>query len=54
MKVRSMLRSLGATELASIRDELGQAEVTCHFCNQSRVVDAAGLDQIIHDIETSA
>ncbi|MEC7946576.1 MAG: Hsp33 family molecular chaperone HslO, partial [Myxococcota bacterium] len=40
MKVRSMLRSLGATELASIRDELGQAEVTCHFCNQSRVVDA--------------
>lgn len=46
-KVRSMLRSLGATELAGIRDELGQAEVTCHFCNERRVVDSDGLNQII-------
>lgn len=50
-KVRSMLRSLGPTELAGIRDELGHAEVTCHFCNERRVVDAAGLDRIIRDIQ---
>jgi len=49
-KVRSMLRSLGVTELAGIRDELGEAEVTCHFCNERRVVDSAGLDQLIADI----
>lgn len=52
-KVNSMLRSLGRTELASIRDELGQAEVTCHFCNEQRVVDAAGLERIIEDIPTT-
>lgn len=46
-KVRSMLRSLGATELTSIREELGQAEVTCHFCNERRVIDSEGLDQLI-------
>ena len=52
-KVRSMLRSIGRTELESIRDELGQAEVTCHFCNERRIVDTAGLNQIIEHLSQS-
>lgn len=50
-KVRGMLLRLGAAELRSIRDELGQAEVTCHFCNVARVTDRAGLDRLIDLLE---
>lgn len=33
-KVKSMLISLGAEELKSIIEDVGEAEVVCHFCNE--------------------
>ncbi len=50
-KVRSMLLRLGAEELRGIRDELGQAEVICHFCNVPRVMDRAELQRLIDLLE---
>ncbi len=46
-KVETMLVGLGGKELQSISDEIGQAEVVCHFCNEKYVFDKDQLDQII-------
>lgn len=46
-KVEGMLLTLGPTELQSILDELGQAEVTCHYCNTERVFDGEALRALL-------
>ncbi|MBA4601268.1 Hsp33 family molecular chaperone HslO [Thermoactinomyces mirandus] len=47
---RAMLRSLGKEELLSILDELGQAEVTCHFCNETYLFDEDQIKSILKEI----
>jgi molecular chaperone Hsp33 len=46
-KVKSMLFSLGSTELTGIRDEIGFAEVTCHFCNEQVLIEKEELQTLI-------
>ncbi len=45
-RVEGMLRGLGPDELRSIVAELGQAEVTCHFCCEVRVVPGWRLEEL--------
>lgn len=42
-RIEAMLYSLGPKELRSMKEEDGQAEVTCHFCNVAYVVDGDRL-----------
>ena len=49
-KVSRTLASLGAAELQSILDELGEASINCDFCGQTEVFDAVDLAQIIHEL----
>lgn len=44
---RRILRSLGPEELRSIRDELGTAELTCHFCNAAWAFAGPELEALI-------
>jgi molecular chaperone Hsp33 len=46
-KVEGMLMTLGQAELQSILDDLGQAEVTCHYCNTQRVFDSDALKRLL-------
>ncbi|TCS94278.1 Hsp33 family molecular chaperone HslO [Hazenella coriacea] len=46
-KVRSMLKGLGDKEIQSIIEDLGQAEVTCHFCNEQYVFNRTELQELI-------
>jgi molecular chaperone Hsp33 len=46
-KAETVLRSLGGEELRSIRDELGKAEITCDFCNETYVFDASELERML-------
>lgn len=53
-RVVNMLRSLGAGEVASLLAEQGQAEVTCHYCNERYVVDADGLAGLLLELGGTA
>ncbi|KFZ39505.1 MULTISPECIES: Hsp33 family molecular chaperone HslO [Thermoactinomyces] len=44
---KAMLRALGKEEIESIRDELGRAEVVCHFCNERYLFTDEELERII-------
>ncbi len=44
--VRQMIRSLGHDEAKSIIDEMGEIEVTCHYCGQTRHFDAIDVETI--------
>ena len=46
-KVKSMLFSLGKTELEEIQKEIGYAEVTCHFCNEKVLLNTDELQDLI-------
>lgn len=46
-RVHSMLRALGRDELETVLAEQGQAEITCHFCNEHYVVGEDGLRELI-------
>jgi molecular chaperone Hsp33 len=52
-RIEAMLRSLGVGELTSMKDEDGQAEVTCHFCNVAYVVSGERLGELIGEVEAS-
>ena len=41
------LPRLGAEELQQMRDEDGQAEVTCHFCTEAVIISAERLEELI-------
>ena len=42
-----MLLSLGPTELRAMKEEDGQAEVSCHFCNVAYVVSGDRLGELL-------
>ncbi|MGL6134038.1 MAG: Hsp33 family molecular chaperone HslO [Prochlorococcaceae cyanobacterium] len=44
------LKLLGRDELGSILEEDGQAELTCHFCNEVYQVSGSELEQLIDDV----
>ena len=44
------LQLLGKGELTSMLQEDGQAEVTCHFCNEHYVVEAPELEALIQAV----
>lgn len=44
---KAMLRALGKEEVESIRDELGRAEIVCHFCNETYLFDGEELERIL-------
>lgn len=46
-KVEGMLLGLGRDTLREMLDEDGQAEVTCHFCNQVRVIGRERLAALV-------
>jgi len=46
-RIEQMLCGLGSDELQQMRDEDGQAEVTCHFCTEAVVISAERLDELI-------
>ena len=48
------LRLLGRDELQSILEEDGQAELTCHFCQEIYTVEADELRQLIGEFEGDA
>ncbi|MEB3199599.1 MAG: Hsp33 family molecular chaperone HslO [Synechococcaceae cyanobacterium] len=48
------LRLLGPTELRSILEEDGQAELTCHFCQEIYRVEGQELQQLIDELEHDA
>lgn len=50
-KVKNMLISLGAKELQSIVEEVGEAEVVCHFCNEKYQFDKEELLEIIESLD---
>lgn len=49
-KVKKMLIGLGIEELRSISEDIGQAEVVCHFCNEKYLFDREQLEEIIAGI----
>jgi molecular chaperone Hsp33 len=49
-RIEAMLRSLGATELQSILEEQGQAEVTCDWCNDQVVIGPDRLRELIAEL----
>jgi molecular chaperone Hsp33 len=44
-----MLKALGREELESILNELGQAEVICHFCNEKYLFDRTKLEEMLKE-----
>jgi len=45
-RIEGMLRSLGREELVAMREEDGQAEVVCHFCNVPYTVTGQRLGEL--------
>jgi molecular chaperone Hsp33 len=50
-KVKNMLVSLGERELTAIVDEVGEAEVVCHFCNEKYQFNKEELLEIIGSLD---
>jgi molecular chaperone Hsp33 len=50
-RIRTMLVNLGKKELQGIIDDLGKAEVICHFCNEKYQFDREELLQIIATLD---
>ena len=48
-KMERALISLGKTEIKAIIDEVGQAELVCHFCNQKYNFNELELITMIED-----
>jgi molecular chaperone Hsp33 len=46
-----MLVSLGEKELTAIVDEVGEAEVVCHFCNEKYQFNKEELLEIIGSLD---
>lgn len=45
-RVEKTIISLGKDEVDSLIDELGRAEVVCHFCNEKYVLEKAELEEL--------
>lgn len=53
-RVEATLMSLGAADLRALKEERGEAEVTCHFCSEVYVVPGQRLLALADEIEASA
>lgn len=49
-RVERTLRALGADDLEDLLAEQGQAEASCHFCNERYVLDATELRLVIAEL----
>lgn len=49
-RIEAMLRSLGPAELQGILEDQGQAEVTCDWCNDTVVIGAERLREMIAEL----
>ena len=50
-RIERVLISMGKKELSSMRQEQHGAEVTCEFCGEHYLFDAADLDRLIEEID---
>lgn len=50
-RVEAVLRAMGSAEIRSLKEEMGYAEVTCHFCNNRYVLDADALELLAAELE---
>lgn len=46
-RIENMLRALGREEIESLIEEQGKASVECHFCNETYVLTAEQLQQLL-------
>lgn len=53
-RVISTLRALGSEDLEALIDEQGQAEATCHFCQERYIVEAAELRRLIAELRSTS
>ncbi|KAB2954461.1 Hsp33 family molecular chaperone HslO [Heliorestis acidaminivorans] len=51
LRLETMLKSLGAQELAEMRKEQGGAEVVCHFCNEQYIFSVDELIALEKELE---
>lgn len=51
-RVERALRTLGAAELRNIRDEQGQCEMTCQFCDAVYHFSGEELTELIEELDT--
>ncbi len=49
-KAREVLLSLGLSELEAIRTEVGESEVSCHFCGDTYHLDSDDIDRVIAEL----
>ena len=45
--MRNALISMGKTELKSLIDEVGRAEMTCQFCDAVHVFEMEDLEELL-------
>ena len=48
-KMEKALISIGASELQSLIDEQGEAELCCHFCNNKYLFDKTALEELLKE-----
>lgn len=53
-RLSRVLISLGRAELVSMREQQGQAEIACHFCNNKYHFSAQMLDDMIEKLDQNA
>ena len=46
-RMRNALISMGKTELKSLIDEVGRAEMTCQFCDAVHVFEKEDLEELL-------
>ncbi len=52
-RVERALISMGEKEIESLLHEQGQAEVTCHFCNEKYLINREDLERMLENIQKS-
>ncbi|MBO8172700.1 MAG: Hsp33 family molecular chaperone HslO [Bacillaceae bacterium] len=50
-KVEGALISLGVEEVEKLLEEQGQAEVTCHFCNEQYILERDELENLLQNMK---
>ena len=53
-RVEKTLISMGESELRSLIEEDGRAEIVCHFCNEAYQFDQPHLERLLHEATSPA